>query len=550
MQQLRVSERFLVADQDIPFVDEHVAALPADLRKDLAEKGRSDLYFFAKGILSYRDMAVGCHRPACRFLNTNPAQFKLILWPRDHFKSSVVTIGGTMQRVVQNPESRSLIRNEIATNAQRFLRTIRQHAEGNRIFRALYSEVIPKDMKKVRWNDSELDFIRQGQYPEPTVSAAGITSTSTSQHFTHITDDDPISEEAIKSDLVMQEAINRIKGVDALMDPNHGSHWLVGTRWSFADTYSWYEKTFKGRMARYIRGAIEDGLPMFPERFTLEKLAAIRDTVQEYRWSCNYMNNPRNSEIQDLNVEDLRFWRWNESGDRVLLFDRSGQVCDNWRLDELDVTITVDPAPAETITSDRNAISVVGVSPRNQMVVLESFAERCTPLVLIDTLIAYTKKYGPRKIGIEKATYQMSLKWFLKDRAEAEGIYSRVEPLRPGGKGKPHVRGLQPIMAVGRLYIPPGALLLRQEMADYPLGEHDDAVDALGLQLQLMKGQLSPEYLGKMKAEENKILKSIHSFHPEEAQMRAALDLDPDEPFDPEMAQAMFGSAITESQLQ
>lgn len=538
-----------MADQDIPFVDEHVASLPADMRADLAEKGRSDLYFFAKGVLGYRDMAYNCHAPACRFLAVNPMAFKLLLWPRDHFKSSVVTIGGTLQKVVQNPENRNLIRNEVATNAQRFLRTIRQHAEGNRIFRALYSEVIPKDFKKVRWNDSELDFLRQGQYPEPTVSAAGITSTSTSQHFSHITDDDPISENAVDSDLVMAEAINRLTGVEALLDPNKGTHWLVGTRWTFADVYKWYERAFTGRLARYIRGAIEDGEPIFPERFSLANLAAKRTVVGEYRWSCNYMNNPRNIEVQDLNVEDLRFWRWNSAGDKVELFDREGQICDSWRMDELDVTITVDPAPAETVTSDRNAISVVGVSPRNQLVVLEAFAERCTPLILIDTLVAFTKRYGPRKIGIEKATYQMSLSYFLKQRTEAAGIYSRIEPVRPGGKGKPHVRGLQPLMAVGRVFINSSQMTLRQEMADYPLGEHDDAVDCLALQLQLMKGQMSPEYLAKMQEEERRIVGSYHSPKPSEDAIRTSLNLDPDEPIDWETAQAMFGSAIGESVL-
>lgn len=538
-----------MADQDIPHIDEHVSQLPADLREDLAERGRRDLYFFAKGVLGYKDMTVACHGPAARFLDGNPAQFKLVLWPRDHFKSSAVTIGGTMQKVVQDVEGRVLIRNEVATNAQRFLRTIRSHAEGNRIFRALYSDVIPKNTKSVRWNDSELDFARKGQYPEPTVSAAGITSTSTSQHFTHITDDDPISEEAIKSELVMSEAINRIKGVDALMDPNKGSHWLVGTRWSFADTYSWYEKTFKGRMARYIRGAIEDGKPIFPERFTMEKLAAIMTTVGPYRWSCNYMNNPRNAEVQDLNVDDLRFWRYNAAGDKVELFGRDGTVTDTWRLDELDVTITVDPAPAETVNSDRNAISVAGVSPRNQLIVLEAWGMRCTSLELINTLLGFIKRYGPRKVGIEKAVYQMSLQWFLKDAAEKQGLYTRVEPLKPGGKGKPHVRGLQPIMATGRLYVHPSQLLLRQEMADYPLGEHDDVVDCLALQLQLMKGQLSPEYAARLKKEEARIISEIRGAGRSDEDVRRALDLDPEEEIDRELAQGLFDSRIGQSTL-
>jgi hypothetical protein len=530
-----------MTDQDIPYIDDEIGKMPSDLRADLAEMGRNSLYFFAKGVLGFQDMTEGCHGPACKFLGSNPKQFKLLLWPRDHFKSSVVTIGGTLQMVVQNPENRNLIRNEVATNAQRFLRTIRQHAEGNRRFRALYSDVIPKDTKRVRWNDSELDFARAGQYPEPTVSAAGITSTSTSQHFNHITDDDPISEEAIKSELVMQEAINRIKGVDALMvHPEKDTHWLVGTRWSFADVYSWYERTFKGRMARYIRGAIEQGEPIFPERFSLAKLAEIMDAVGPYRWSCNYMNQPRNTELQDLNIEDLKFWGWNEAGDRVQCFDKAGQLVDSWRLDDLDVTITVDPAPAETVTSDRNAISVVGVSPRNQLIVLEAWSARCTSLELCKQWLDFVWKYSPRLTGIEKAVYQMSLKWFMKDAAEKRGLYVRIEPLKPGGKGKPHVRGLQPIMATGKLFIHPTQVILRQEMADYPLGEHDDVVDCLALQLQLMKGQLSPEYQEKLKHEEKKILGEIGGLGATQEELRKMLDLDPDESLDPDLAMAML----------
>ncbi len=539
---------------DIPFVDEHVASLPKDMREELALRGRTDLYFFAKGILGYKDMTPECHGLACRFIQTNPAQFKLILWPRDHFKTSCLTIGGTLQTVVADSEQRCLIRNEVALNAQRFLKTIQQHVEGNRIFRALYPEMVPKDLKKVRWNNSELDFPRQGQYPEPSISAAGIGTATTSQHYTDITDDDPISEDAVKSELVMQEAVDRIKSVDALLAPN-GKHKLIGTRWTFADVYTWYEKKYQGRMARFIRGAIEDGKPIFPGRFSIgpepgkKDLVAIRQAAGEYLWSCNYMNNPRNPDVQDLNVEDLRFWEWNAAGDRVILHGKDGEVIDTWRLDELDVTITIDPAPPEskTLNSDRNSVSVVGISPRNQMIVLEATAKRCTPLELIDDLVMFTKRYGPRKIGIQKVTYEYSLKYFLKQRAEAEGIYSRIVPVAPGGKKKPHVRGLQPIMATGRLFIHATQMVLRQELSDYPLGEHDDTVDALALQLQLAKGQLSPENQSKINNEMKRIVSSYHRI--DEETLRQRLSLDPEEEIDFDIAQMMFGGDIQEVRI-
>jgi hypothetical protein len=68
---------------------------------------------------------------------------------------------------------------------------------------------------------------------------------------------------------------------------------------------------------------------------------------------------------------------------------------------------------------------------------------------------------------------------------------------------------LQPIMAVNRLYIDATSHLLRSEMADFPLGEHDDLVDALAMQLQLWQGRMSPEYWERYKGEEQKLLNRI-----------------------------------------
>ena len=161
--------------QDIPHLDNTIVQLPSDIREDLAERGKNDLMFFDKGILGFKDMTVGCHGPMCAFADQNEKQFKLILVPRDHLKTSTFTIGGTMQRVVRDPESRNLIANESATNAQRMLRAIRQHAESNRVFRALYSDIIPKHTSKTRWNDEELQFNRQGHYPEPSIDSIGMT---------------------------------------------------------------------------------------------------------------------------------------------------------------------------------------------------------------------------------------------------------------------------------------------------------------------------------------------------------------------------------------
>lgn len=500
-----------MTDQDLPFLDDTITQLPKDIREDLAEKGRNDLFFFSKGILGYRDMTESCHAPLTVFVDHNPARFKLMMMPRDHYKSSVITIAGGMQKVARNQEERILIGNESATNAQRFLRSIRQHAEGNRVFRSLYSSIIPKDTRKVRWNDEELQFNREGFYPEPTFDTIGMTGSVTSRHYTHITIDDPISEEAVKSEKVMADVITRLSAVTALLvKPETDTYWLVGTRWAIFDIYSWHMKTYGPLMAKFIRGAIEDGLPIFPELLSLDMLAVKRKALGEYRFSCLYMNNPRNSELQDLNVDDLKFFQWRDDGKRITLFDKTGEPEETVYLEDLDITTTVDPAPAEKITSDRNAVVTVGITPRGKAIVLEAWGARCTPLELIEKLFEIKERFHPRLFAIEGVAYQKSLKYFIKDSMERRGLYLRIEELPQSNSSKAiRIRGLQPIMATGRLYIDPIAHYLRNEMADFPLGEHDDVLDALSMQMQVWRGIMSPERWAKYQESEKKLLHSI-----------------------------------------
>jgi predicted phage terminase large subunit-like protein len=294
-----------------------------------------------------------------------------------------------------------------------------------------------------------------------------------------------------------------------LVNPGIDSIWLVGTRWALWDVYSEWMKVYGDKLGRLVRAVIEDGEPIWPERFTPEVIALKRQAYgDEYKFSCLMMNNPRNPELQDLNVEDFKFWSW--SGDkRVALFDKNGLEVDRWDLSDLDITCTVDLAAAEKITSDRNAITTVGVSPKNQAIVLDAWGKRCTPLEVIQKLFSVHRRFHPRVYGIEDVGYQKSLKDFVREAAKDAGIYLNVVPVKPGGKGKPHIKGLQPLMATGRIFIHPTQHLLRNEAADYPLGEHDDVLDSLALHQQLFRSSMSQERWAKYKESERKLLHAL-----------------------------------------
>jgi predicted phage terminase large subunit-like protein len=498
---------------DLPGQDRELQATPTDVLRDMAEEGKNDLFFFDNWVLGYKDMTVPCHGPLCNFFQLNPSRFKRALYPRDHFKTSVITIGANLQLAVRDPEQRIHIKNEREENAERFLAAIQQHCLGNQRFRTLYGQLIPPDVNKVRWNKTEMDLLgRSGVYPEPTISCSGMSTATTSNHYSHLCYDDPVSEKAVESESVMESSKQRMKGSMALLSkPLKDTIWIVGTRWAYDDVYSWWDKTYGRLTAKLSRGAIEDGQPIFPELISLEFLDMQR-AADEYLFSCNYMNNPRNVELQDLDVAALMRWQYaDDYQDRIVIYDPRSQNQDILAVvdvDKLDITVTVDLAMGERVTSDRNAINVMGVEPtKGYCVVLEAWGKRCTPLELIEKLFAVNEKWHPRLFGIEAVAYQKSLSYFLRQEMERRGKWFQIKDLKAIGKKEVRIRGLQPIVKTSRVAIHPEQQLLIQEMSDFPLGEHDDVVDAFSMQLQVASHWFSQDRIARYRQAEDRQLR-------------------------------------------
>jgi predicted phage terminase large subunit-like protein len=508
-----------MTDVDIPNLDREISLLPEDIRRDLAERGRRNLYFLAKGVLGYRQMTEHCHKPLCVFLDSNTSRFKFILHPRGTFKTSVCTISRNVQRGITDPNARICIINEVADNAEGFLSTIRQHFEQNRVLRTLYSDVIPKDFRKTVWNNQALRLVRDWIGPEDTFEAMGVLSTLTSHHYTDITYDDIISEDAVKSPQVMTDTVERARKFRSLMvDPAESSLTVVGTPWAFHDAYHHLSQMLGAKAARYIRGAhLPDGSLLFPELLDEETLTDLRSEYGDYSYLCLYECRPRDVANQDFNIQDLRFWRWSSDEESVVLYSPDGTIKSEWEVRKLDVTVSVDLAVSEKTTSDRNAIVTCGVTPDGDAVVLDTFVKRCTPLEVIEHLFWLRKRFAVRAFGIESVAYQKAFKYFLRAECDRRNVYMNITELKaiPSKRGtgnntkEMRIRGLQPVASLGHLYVSASMHILRNELADFPLGEHDDCIDALAHQLTMWRGNLGKTRMEKYKASEARLMERV-----------------------------------------
>ena len=257
------------------------------VRLELAARGKEDLFFFVKGILGYDRLSPSIHGELCTFLmQTRGFLRRMIQMPRSHFKTTIVTIGSSMQDITLDPNIRILLVASSSTNAKRFLLEIQKHFIMNKMFRWLYTDIIPLEITKARWNADELEVPREVMFREPTIDTIGAKGAVASRHYNRIIGDDIIGEKELHSEIEMEKTIEWASGLESLLiSPIEDRIDFVGTRWRMNDVYAAVEQFYGhknkpveigphaikvGEIIIYRREAMENGEAVFPEMFSTE----------------------------------------------------------------------------------------------------------------------------------------------------------------------------------------------------------------------------------------------------------------------------------------
>ena len=303
------------------------------MREFLNEQRRifeTNLYEFVYGVLGRQYLTPGLHNEVCSWLMGTPPYRKLLLLPRRHAKTSIVSHGLPIHLLIQpkdnniyipgkdGRDTRILLAGETADRAQDNLRVIRSIFEQNDFFRALWPEHVWQNSRKEseKWNEKALVIPRNENYPDPSIRAIGVGGAITgARHDVHIKDD-LVSEEAANSELVMHGAIQWNTNSRALMDDqDRGLEFIIGTRWAVQDLYSYIIKN-DPTVAVMRRSIIENGRIIYPEAFSPETVERLRKEFGAM-FALMYMNNVGDPELVDFFVEDLRMFSL-EGGTLVL----------------------------------------------------------------------------------------------------------------------------------------------------------------------------------------------------------------------------------------
>jgi predicted phage terminase large subunit-like protein len=468
--------------------------LPPATLAALKDKCKEDLYFFAKGVLGYKDLDPDIHLPLCRLLQDQTKRRKRILLPRGWFKTTIASIAYPIWLAIRDPNHKTLIVQNTSTNAEAKLKSIKAHFESNDLFRLLFPDLLPD--RNCKWMANSAQVKRTSVSPEGTFDAAGIQTQVTSRHYDTIIEDDTVAPDLnelgednlvpTKEDIAQAIGWHRL-ATPLLVHPTESEILVIGTRWFEKDLLSWIKDNDRSYFS-YERACREhNGVPdptgeiTYPKRFPQAVLEQLKIDMGPYMFSCLYLNCPMSSENMTFKKDWIQKYFVEPTN--------------------LIVTTTVDPAndPAKSTNKkkntdfDYNIVMTCGKDLHDGTIyVLEYTRFKGSPGQLINTIFDHVKRWKPVQVGIEAIAYQSSIDYWVRERMRAEGVYFWVELLTHGNKAKEfRIRALQPLIYSGKLKFREHMHDLFAELEAFPLGAHDDIIDCLAMQLKLWANTVS-----------------------------------------------------------
>jgi len=424
------------------------------------------------------------HKDLCSFIEHEKSYKKLVLVPRGHLKTTVVTVGYTLQSIAKNPDVRILIANATASMAEAMLGQVKRHLQYNKTFKTYFGDYTSGADK---WTDNMIRFAKSDksyQAKEANVTAYGLGGNLVSQHYDIIIFDDPHNRDNINTKDQIEKVKFSYKDALDLLEPG-GEFIVVGTRWHDDDLYGWLQnpenpgaKGFKVFFRQAVSGmklevlpkggySIIEGTILWAEKYNKTHLTNLLNEKGLYEFQCQYQNFPIDDEtavfrrqwFHEYDITDLRKRRMHKF-------------------------TAIDPAISLKERADYTGIVTIGVDVFGVIYVLEIKRGHFTEKQMVDELIFTHEKWHPISILIETVAFQKTLQNFIMDESRRRNTYLPIEEVLPESSEskEKRIRSLQPYYMRGNILHSRGVAnieFLEDELIRFPKGRNDDTIDAL-----------------------------------------------------------------------
>jgi predicted phage terminase large subunit-like protein len=458
-------------------------ALSKEHKIVLKQEIKNNPFFLIKEILGYQDI-VKLHQELIIFTTNKDKEEILILIPRGHFKSSVITIGLSIWFILHNRNIRININNKILDNAKKFLGEIKEHFESNQDLIDIYG-----NLKAEMWQIEQIRISgRRKILKEPTIQIGATGHEITGSHFDVIINDDLVGLKDMVSEAERINTLNFYRTLEYLKDKKSKTKIInIGTRWHLDDLYSHIINKLDKKCIMK-RAAIMNNKPLFSELYTMAELNTMKND-DLIMFSAQMMNEPIPTETQLFKYSELKWFDIGSFNPALYNF----------------VNYT-DFAMSKSNQSDYTA-NVTLAYNEEKIFVVNAFIERQTPDVNMHRIKEETDKYKIDDIGAESNSFQelyiMEVEKFI-DKSIKKIKHLKDKVLR--------INGIHSIVMKDVYFRQDWESAyprLIEQLIRFPESKHDDGPDALEGAISMIKKPAVLEYDEDDYDEENVDIKKL-----------------------------------------
>lgn len=476
----------------------------------------------------------------CQEVQYDP-DFHVDIWARGHFKSTIITIGKTVQDILINPEISIAIFSYSAPSAQAFVSLVRSILERPNM-KELFPDVIPEEPSKGKykavsngkeyyvrftWTNSEFTVKRKNTArKEATLSGWGlINSMPTGKHFDILVYDDVVTPLSIVTQSQNEKTFQRWQDSLNTGSGENTKIRIIGTFYSNRDTYYYILNPSESPDGSSGDGKAKSlySLRRYPCRdskgnavlYTDEYLRNKESMMVGYVYATQMECNPQHGD----GMRFLEEWIPERISQKELLQNK----------EKYNFYLLVDPAYTKSERSDYTAMVMVAATSQRKYIFCDIIRDKLTLSEKVDRIFELENKWFNGRAYptvFYEANSTASDYSVLSDEMRKKSFYFPLRSVSTKPKinignavlGKPlkhnRIMAMEPLWRRGDIFLVDHAYHVNwkrmnedmmeafvSELLNYPYSDHDDLVDAAsriadletGVMISFPSHRLTPE---------------------------------------------------------
>lgn len=454
----------------------YLEVLEANDREAQRQLVKDDLFFL---------LTIGCRRKdinrdwlydRCREVEAEP-DGRLDLWAREHYKSTIITFGKSIQDLLIDPDGTTIgIFSHTRPIAKGFLDQIKRELEGNTYLKTLFNDVLYQNptSEAPKWSlDSGIIVKRTTNPKEASIEAWGVVDGQpTGKHFSILVYDDVVTRESVTTPDQIKKTTETLE-LSYNLGAQGGRRRFIGTRYHSNDSYRTImdRGTVIPRVKPATHNGKVDGDPVFLSK---EALMEKRRDQGPYTFGTQMLQDPVADKAMGFKEEWLKFYE--------VLSDTS-----KW-----NKYLLVDPASKKKSTSDYTVMLVIGLAPDQNYYLIDGIRDRLNLTQRARKIFDLHRAHNPTGVGYEEYGMQSDIE-HIQYVQEQENYRFNITPLGGGMAKEDRIRRLVPPFEQFRVWLPKSLgfvnyegrrvdlvrSFIDDEFTSFPVSVHDDMLDCM-----------------------------------------------------------------------